>query len=663
MSGWDFVQAEERDGVRFSWNMWPSSRTESSKIVVPIGCLYTPLKKLANGISAVSYAPIHCKNQNCGAILNPWCQVDFQSKLWTCPFCLTRNHFPPHYADNLSEQCLPAELIPQFTTLEYELPNRQAGSPIFLFVVDTCVDDTDLDALKDSLQQSLSLMPENALVGLITFGTNVHLHELGFTECPKSYVFRGTKEVTTADLAKMLGLSNSQQQQQGGQQNQQQNGQDQANTSAIGRFLAPVGDCGFALESILDDLCQDPWPKSTGSRAARATGTAMSVATALLEFSAARRGARMMMFIRGPATVGPGSIVSRQLVETIRCHTDIQKGNAPLFQSACEFYDRIADRCVKNLHVVDIFACSLDQSGLLEMKCCIEKTGGLAVLADSFAQSVFKESFVRVFRSFPDTEDVPESDRGHLEMGFAAHIECLTSREFKVCGAIGPCSSLKKMSPSVSSDTEIGQGGTYAWAMGGLMPSTTLAFYFEVVNPENNPIPQGKRHQIQFCTTYQHSSGSWRMRVTTLGGPWHNDPQNMQPVGRSFDQEAAAVLMARVAVQRAETDPTNDILRWLDRSLIRLTSKFADYEKEKPHTLQMHPEFSIYPQFMFHLRRSQFLQDFNMVCFCLFLSFFCCSTFHNDPPFSDPKINFFSSFLLFFFASFLLLFFSLTVSR
>ena len=58
------------------------------------------------------------------------------------------------------------------------------------------------------------------------------------------------KEVTTADLAKMLGLSNSQQQQQGGQQNQQQNGQDQTNTSAIGRFLAPVGDCGW-IKNVL----------------------------------------------------------------------------------------------------------------------------------------------------------------------------------------------------------------------------------------------------------------------------------------------------------------------------------------------------------------------------------------------------------------------------
>ena len=31
------------------------------------------------------------------------------------------------------------------------------------------------------------------------------------------------------------------------------------------------------------------------------------------------------------------------------------------------------------------------------MRCCIERTGGLCVLADSFKQSVFKESFRRVF--------------------------------------------------------------------------------------------------------------------------------------------------------------------------------------------------------------------------------------------------------------------------
>jgi protein transport protein SEC23 len=123
-------------------------------------------------------------------------QVDFRSKLWTCPFCLSRNHFPPHYAENISETNLPAELLPQFTTVEYELQSSpgSAGPPIFLFVVDTCIDEEDMEELKDSLQQTLNLIPETSLVGLITFGTHVMVHELGFTDCPKSYAFRGTKE-------------------------------------------------------------------------------------------------------------------------------------------------------------------------------------------------------------------------------------------------------------------------------------------------------------------------------------------------------------------------------------------------------------------------------------------------------------------------------------
>ena len=162
--------AEDRDGVRFSWNMWPSSRLEATRIVVPVGCLLTPLKVQhpQYALAAVQYDPVRCKNSNCGAILNPWCQVDFRSKLWTCPFCLTRNHFPPQYAEHLSEQNLPAELIPQYTTLEYELPNRRAGPPVFLFVVDCCLGEEALEELKDSLQQCLNLLPDEALVGLVT---------------------------------------------------------------------------------------------------------------------------------------------------------------------------------------------------------------------------------------------------------------------------------------------------------------------------------------------------------------------------------------------------------------------------------------------------------------------------------------------------------------
>ena len=39
-------------------------------------------------------------------------------------------------------------------------------------------------------------------------------------------------------------------------------------------------------------------------------------------------------------------------------------------------------------------------------------------------------------------------------------------------------------------------------------------------------------------------------------------------VAASFDQEAAAVLMSRIAVFKAEIDDSPDVLRWLDCILI-----------------------------------------------------------------------------------------------
>jgi len=42
----EFIQQqEERDGVRLSWNAWPSSKLEATRLVVPLGCLFTPLKE------------------------------------------------------------------------------------------------------------------------------------------------------------------------------------------------------------------------------------------------------------------------------------------------------------------------------------------------------------------------------------------------------------------------------------------------------------------------------------------------------------------------------------------------------------------------------------------------------------------------------------------
>ncbi|EED93311.1 hypothetical protein THAPSDRAFT_22248 [Thalassiosira pseudonana CCMP1335] len=588
---WDVTSSEEASGTRLSFHCWPSSRLEATRCVAPIGSLITPLKKLPPTCSpptSLQYDPIRCSTATCHAVLNPYCQVDFRTKLWVCPFCLTRNHFPPHYAENISEQNLPAELIPQFATCEYELPSvPPAGPPAFVFCIDTCAHVEELAELADSIQQILNLLPEDSLVGLITFGTNVQVHELGFEGLPKAYVIRGNKEYGPAKFGQLLGCG----------------GAAAAGGNVLRRFLLPVSECAMTLESILDDLRKDPWPVPSDKRVARCTGCALSVATSLLDLALPRRGARVMMFVGGPCTSGPGAIVSRLKTEDMRSHADLARNAEPLHKPACEFYASLAKR-----HAVGSQGGKGNQVGVLEMGELVEATGGLMVLGDSFGQSVFKESLRRVFQTFD--ADVPE-DGGKMQMAFGATLEVLTSREFKVSGAIGPVTSLGKKGPNVS-DLEVGRGGTNAWSLGGIDPSTTIAVYFDITNPGTSPLPEGKRRFIQFLTRYQHSNGRTRLRATTLCG--YNPGPGMEqpsPVKMSFDQEAAAVLLARVAVHRTETEDVADVLRWVDRSLIRLASKFGDYVPDDPNSFRLSPEFSLFPQFIFHLRRSQFLQLFN----------------------------------------------------
>jgi hypothetical protein len=51
---------------------------------------------------------------------------------------------------------------------------------------------------------------------------------------------------------------------------------------------------------------------------------------------------------------------------------------------------------------------------------------------------------------------------------------------------------------------------------------------------------------------------------------WADAATNIQHIAAGFDQEMAAVVMARTGVARSENDDGPDVLRWLDRMLIRL---------------------------------------------------------------------------------------------
>lgn len=78
------------------------------------------------------------------------------------------------------------------------------------------------------------------------------------------------------------------------------------------------------------------------------------------------------------------------------------------------------------------------------------------------------------------------------------------------------------------------------------------------------------------CVRHSHHTHAHLHLSCFLPSPpyksWADAQSQIQLIESSFDQEAAAVLMARLGVFRAESEEGPDVMRWLDRQLIRLVS-------------------------------------------------------------------------------------------
>lgn len=156
------------------------------------------------------------------------------------------------------------------------------------------------------------------------------VHEIGYTECPKSYVFRGNKEYAAKQVQEMLGLV--QPAMRPGMPMQQPGRPFPAGPAS--RFLLPVSQAEFQLTKAIEQLQKDPWPVAGNLRALRCTGVALSVAVGLLETSFQNAGGRIMLFSGGPATEGPGMVVGPELREPIRSHHDIDRDNIKYYKKA-----------------------------------------------------------------------------------------------------------------------------------------------------------------------------------------------------------------------------------------------------------------------------------------------------------------------------------------
>lgn len=134
------------------------------------------------------------------------------------------------------------------------------------------------------------------------------------------------------------------------------------------RFLQPVQKIDMNLTDLLGELQRDPWPVTQGKRPLRSLGVAMSIAVGLLEVKQEdvhhfkntnftlklcfypqctfpNTGARIMTFIGGPATQGPGMVVGDELKMPIRSWHDLEKDNAKYTKKATKVSENCPQSC------------------------------------------------------------------------------------------------------------------------------------------------------------------------------------------------------------------------------------------------------------------------------------------------------------------------------
>lgn len=620
----DFEKREDDDGVRLSWNCVPKSKLQHQRNVIPLGTIYTPLNSRSEVLQGESLQAITCRQ--CGAFINPYVTItEQQPEVYYCQFCSFGNRI------TAEPGTIPIGLQQQATTIEYRTGRQSSLPPIFLYVVDTCFHGEDVEdiyqSLKELLMTSLSLLPENALVGLISYGKHVLIHEFTSHGVPRVHCFNGDKKYSVEQLQKALGILSA-----GLRTNVNTGDPVTLVLGSVGvRFLQPVNVVEYEFTSVLENLVTNLFPfKQSRERPARATGAAVNIASTLLKSilgESTSVGGHLMCFIGGACTFGPGKIVGSQLKEPFRSHHDIEKANQTqlpsvpqmngttkvdltLSKNAKKFYESIATVLVGLGISCDFFVCSYDQVGLYEMDDVCSKTGGTVIMSDSFNTSIFKLSFAKFFKQYEEGVDT-----GYLEMGFNATLECRVTPDLQIQGLIGNATSLppRKNAPHIEksiSKTVVGEGNTNSWKLCSTSTQTSFALYFDKLDSNN----LGHSY-IQFLYHYQHPSGELRLRVTTVPIAVVPDA-DMQNLEAGFDQEAAVVLIARDSINKLQstngtTYEEGDVVKQLDQLLIDFCARVAVYTKGAPKSFKLSATYSFLPQFLYHLRRSNLIKVFN----------------------------------------------------
>ena len=358
-----FQEAELRDGTRFSWNIWQTTITKND--TVPIACLYN----IKQQCPQINYEPINCSK--CQSALHCWAYMDAGSNTWTCSFCQSRNNLPR----DINFESLD-EINQGLTTVEYISAKTSAFPPVFMFLIDTSTYDQERHELMiNVIQTAINLLPDDAMVGLITFGTNVNVHSFTNEPLKTIYQFSGDFVYSKKNIRGMEDLR---------------------------MFLVKKSEKLDELLKTIKNLNKDPFPILDGNKPNRCTGSAISFATSFLEGPFIDNPVKFMLFTQGPCTYGPGMTSLKEI--TTEEKVDLVKAKL--------FYDEQAKRLNDLGHSFDIFGMTIADIGFEEMENVVTQSGGNIVLAQDFEERIIVKTLERLFKPVEDAE--------YLNFGFNA---------------------------------------------------------------------------------------------------------------------------------------------------------------------------------------------------------------------------------------------------
>ncbi|KAL0237422.1 hypothetical protein PCE1_000819 [Barthelona sp. PCE] len=575
-----FFQIEEATGVRLAYSAFPNTKEVANKLPIPLSALFTPLKHV-QGLKCLQNEPNPC---SCGAMPNPYCGL-VGNQQWRCVMCGQMNPIPPQFAQNFEPFRNDA------LTIEYDLGEAPL-KPFYFYIVDTTQSEKNLKALKEVLLESILYLPDDALVGVMSYNATIQLWDLDSGDISRNFTFNAEDIPSVEELINQLHLSDMR---------------------SYSRFMKKAGECAFALQNIFDNLPKACWTVAEQSFPRRATGAALATAQALLDVIAVKQAGRVMLFTSGPNTYGDGAFVALEQSKTVRSFYSIKNDqNMGPTKRSTRFYSRLAEKFCDQGIIVDVWSGSIRQSGLYEMRNIMSKTGGYCYMTEHFSDPEFKSSFLKTFAGiggvgsqmlYGKLPDSPLEEVVSVPTAFQTTLSLRTSPGITICGALGNCYSMGAKTANVS-HREVGEAGTCMWQLCGCDPRNTIAFLFDVENVERDV---SEHKYLQFTSMYTHPTGKIVKRVITLAVLY----AGLDKVIELFDQEAAAVILGRLVAERKRQDPSEEVIQMIDSRLVKLLQMSCVYQPNVPASMTVPASMAVFAQFMFYLRKSTLVTNFN----------------------------------------------------